>query len=160
MSHNTSGIQTLAATVIVSGPQLVKIDTHGTGGRGSYTVSTPHVMVTVHDLRADADIWADMKGDATFLPAQRPVDIEKLAHVMPGLVITAYGKDQTRGIYRPDRREIAIRVGYVTWIVTDKQAYHAVANAWETAQQMSHLWMIWSDRCSRSGVRSVVHLGM
>ena len=88
MSHNTSGIQTLAATVIVSGPQLVKIDTHGTGGRGSYiSLSTPNVMVTVHDTRAMqtyADIWADMK---------RPVDIEKLAHVMPGLVITAYGKD-------------------------------------------------------------------
>ena len=143
MSHNTSGIQTLAATVIVSGPQLIKIDTHGTGGHGSYiSLSTPHVMVTVHDTRAMATyatIWADMKGDATFLPAQRPVDIEKLAHVMPGLVITAYGKDQTRGVYRPDRREIAIRVGYVTWIVTDKQAYDAMANAWDTAQQMSHL---------------------
>jgi len=143
MSHNTSGIQTLAATVIVSGPQLVKIDTHGTGRpRLLHLGVHPHVMVTVHDIRAMATyatIWADMKGDATFLPAQRPVDIEKLAHVMPGLVITAYGKDQTRGVYRPDRREIAIRVGYVTWIVTDKQAYDAMANAWKTAQQMSHL---------------------
>src|SRR5664279_2356803 len=76
-------------------------------------------------------LWADMKGDATFLPAQRPVDIETLAHVMPGLVITAYGKDQTRGIYRPVRREIAVRVGYVTWIVTDNRAYDSMANAWD-----------------------------
>jgi hypothetical protein len=45
--------------------------------------------------------YADMKADATFLPAQRPVDIEKPAHVMPGLVITAYGKDQTRAAPAP-----------------------------------------------------------
>jgi len=142
MSHNTSGIQTSPRPSSSAPP--ARQDRHPRHRRrGSYiSLSTPHVMVTVHDTRAMqtyATIWADMKGDATFLPAQRPVDIEKLAHVMPGLVITAYGKDQTRGIYRPDRREIAIRVGYVTWIVTDNQAYDSMANAWEAAQQMSHL---------------------
>jgi hypothetical protein len=129
--------QAVTVTVIASGPQAVDVFTEGSGGAGSYiTIVTTNVMITVHDMqpmRTYSDVWTDMRTAAVHLPTHRVIAVENAARRMPGLVIAAHGQDRTFGLHRVARNDIAIRIGYVTWILTDTLAFRSMAGAWEHA---------------------------
>ena len=133
-----STVQTVAVTIIASGLQAVSVYTQSPGGAGSYlTVVTPNVMITVHDqqaLRTYSSVWTDMRTAALHLPKHRVVTVENAARRMPGLVIAAHGKDKTVGIHHVARNDIAIRIGYLTWILTDILAFRSMTEAWEHAR--------------------------
>jgi hypothetical protein len=133
-----SHVQTVAVTIVASGMQAVSVYTQSPGGAGSYiSVVTPNVMVTLHDqqaLRTYANAWTDMRTAALHLPKHRVLTVEHSARRMPGLVIAAHGKDKTAGIHRVARNDIAIRIGYVTWILADNLAFRSMTEAWEHAQ--------------------------
>ena len=98
---------------------------------------TPNVMISVHDqqaMRTYTDAWTDMRTAALQLPRYRVLAVDHAAQRFPGLVIAAHGKDRTVGMHRLARNDIAIRIGYVTWILTDKLAFRSMAEAWEQAQ--------------------------
>lgn len=144
MTHNTAGgCQTIAATVVVSGPQIVSVDSHGAGGQGSYvSVSTPDIMITVHDRRAMkvyAGVWSTFAYAATLLPQSRPALTEQRAERNPGIVVAAFGQDDARGVYRPDQRDLRIRLGYLTWVVRDMKAFADLAGQWEVARQLGEI---------------------
>lgn len=132
-----SASQAVTMTVIASGPQSVDVLTEGPGGAGSYiTVVTPNVMTTVHDMQAMrtySNVWTDTRAAALHLPTHRAVTIETAARRMPGLVIAAHGLDRAFGLHRVARNDVAIRIGYVTWILTDTLAFRSMTEAWEHA---------------------------
>ena len=132
-----SALQAVTMTVIASGPQSVDVLTEGPGGAGSYiSVVTPNVMITVHDLQAMrtySNVWTDTRAAALHLPTHRVVTVENAARRMPGLVIAAHGQDRAFGMHRVSRNDIAIRIGYVTWILTDALAFRSMTEAWECA---------------------------
>lgn len=132
-----SASQAVTMTVIASGPQSVDVLTEGPGGAGSYiAVVTPNVMITVHDMQAMrtySTVWTDMRAATLHLPTHRVVTIGNAARRMPGLVIAAHGQDRAFGLHRVARNDIAIRIGYVTWILTDTLAFRSMTEAWERA---------------------------
>ena len=140
-----SAVQTVAVTIVASGLQAVSVYTQSPGGAGSYiSVVTPNVMITLNDqqaMRTYSSIWSDMRLAAQNLPKHRVVTIENAARRMPGLVIAAHGKDRTVGIHRAARNDIAIRIGYVTWIVTDGLAFRSMTEAWEHAQHTGEAFL-------------------
>ena len=94
-------------------------------------------MLTLHDqqaLRTYGNVWTDMRTAALHLPKHRVLTVEHSARRMPGLVIAAHGTDRTAGIHRVARNDIAIRIGYVTWILADNLAFRSMTEAWEHAQ--------------------------
>lgn len=144
MTHNTAGgCQTIAATIVVSGPQTVTVDSHGTGGPGSYlSVATPDIMITVHDQRAlavYAGVWTTFAYAAQHLPQSRPALTERRAERNPGIIVSAFGLDDVSGVYRPDQRDVKIRLGYLTWVIRDTDAYTSLADPWHTARQLGEI---------------------
>jgi hypothetical protein len=131
-------VQTVAVTIIASGLQAVSVYTQTPAGDGAYiSVVTPNVMITVHDqqaMRTYTDVWTDMRKAAVQLPKHRPVKVNREARRFPGLVIAAHGEDRAIGIYHLGRNDISIRIGYVTWVLTDNLAFRSMAAAWEQAQ--------------------------
>lgn len=136
--------ETVGVTVVASGPQAVTVYAAGTGPGAHIAVVTPHVMVTVHDrqaLQTYSSIWSDMRSETLHLPQHRVVTIDQAAQRMPGLVIVAHGRDRAVGIRRAARNDIAIRIGYVTWILADILAFRSMTEAWEHAHDagLTHL---------------------
>lgn len=134
--------QTISVTVIVSGEQDTKIDSHATGPGSYVSMSTPSTMITLHSREAVTTYvgaWADAAGSAVYLPASRPVQIEHVADRVPGVVVAAHRADQVRTVYSPTRRELMIRVGYLNWVCTDKDAYGSLLAAWTAVARFAEI---------------------
>ncbi len=153
LNNSDNAFQTLAATLIVSGPQTVHIDTHGTGGAGSHIViTTPNVMITVHDRKAAktyAQAWVWSGEWALQLPIRRDADVEVLSPGQPGIAIRAYGQDKVRSIFDPHRRELVLRIGYLTWIVADRESHASLTDAWRSVLRMAPMVLPKFDQAPR-----------
>lgn len=99
-------------------------------------------MITVHDMAAArnyADIWRDAALSAVYLLPSRSIEVKRMAERMPGVVVNAYGKDQARMLYTSRRRELRVYIGYLTFVVTDKEAFDCFADAWRSVRQLAPL---------------------
>lgn len=146
--------ETVGVTIIATGPQAVTVYVTGTGQGAHLAVVTASVMVTVHDqaaLRTYASIWSDMRADTLGLPRLRSVTIDKAGQQMPGLVVVAHGADRAVGLRRTARNDIAIRIGYVTWILADMAAFLSMTEAWEQAHRVGITHLPKTARPARPG---------
>lgn len=134
--------QHIAATIILVGAQDVAVNAHGTGRGGHVSLTTPDTMITLHNLRAVrryAEAWTDAVGSALYLPATRPVTVERLSLSQPGVVVVAGEGDDIRSTYEPQRRELRIRIGCLTWIVVDRLAYDHMVGGWRQVQSLAEV---------------------
>lgn len=143
-----SGRQYIAATVILTGEQGVNVDAYDRGPGSHLSLSTRDTMITLHTRKAAnvyAGAWFDAKASAFYLPPARQVTVERLAERQPGVVVAGHADDQVRTIYNPaghtarDRHELRIRIGYLTWVVLDQQAFDSMHAAWKKISRMAPL---------------------
>ena len=126
--------QHLTATLTATGPQEYEISTNGTGGDGAYiAVRIATVLIYVHDLRAATTYIRavlDSNGGAMFLPEARNITVQERSGSYPGLVINARGVDRVSEHYYQRDHELRIRIGYVNWLILDRQAFDSMVQAW------------------------------
>ena len=154
MDTNGRAFQGIAATITICGEQDVAIDSHGTGGTGSYiTVTTPNLMISVHTrgaARTYAQAWAEARELALRLPETRNVQIPAMAARMPGVVVRAYGRDRFACTFNPSAGELWVRVGQLTWLVLDQSAFRSVDAAWSRVEALNPIVLPKRDAMNES----------
>lgn len=141
-----TGSQYIAATVIVTGEQAIEVDAHGRGNGSYVSLSTKDTMISMHTRKAAriyVAAWTDAKAFASYLPQSRPVQVEMLAARQPGLVVAAHGDDEVRSVFNPsgnldpNERELRIRIGYMTWVVLDQEAFGSMLDGWAKVAKLA-----------------------
>ncbi len=150
-----TGTQTVTVNIQVSGPQAAKVTATDEGPGSTITVTTGLSMVNFYDGRAvevytgawlhPVDIAgmlptaADPKLQAPHLTWATRKPSDKITASGPSILIGATGTDHANHVYDRSRRALRVRIGNVTWLVTDRLAYDAMASAYRKAQLLARL---------------------
>ncbi len=129
------------ATLICAGEQPVTVDAQGSGRRATLSVGfTPASIVVLHDrlaVQTYACAFLDAIRYAVRLPQRRAVDLPQRGITPPHLLIHARHTDQSCTTYDLQRRELHVRIGYVTWAIVDRDAYNSLYQGWRAAEDMA-----------------------
>jgi hypothetical protein len=150
-----TGTQTVTVNIQVTGPQAVKVTATDEGPGSTITVTTGLTMVNFYDGRAvevytgawlhPVDIIgglpaaADPKLHTPHLTWATRKPSDKIIASGPSILIGATGTDYANHVYDSALRALRVRIGNVTWLVTDRLAYDAMASAYRTAHQMARI---------------------
>lgn len=141
--------QSIAVTVRAAGELDVIIDTHGRRTeRGAY-ISVMAAGVAVYLYTASAaetysNAWIDLAASpsVTQLPhlANTGAHDRRASADSPAIVVTAHGWDFVKHHFVPAddtlRGGISIQVGRVRWVMEDRAAYQAYAEAWRQVHNL------------------------
>jgi len=149
-----SATQAITVKIEITGTQNVTIVSNDAGAGSHISITTGVTMVTLHDLAAVdtyCGAWlhtVDMAGLLPITSASRvqvPASIahevrqprRKMAVAGPSLLIRAH--DSVGQAFDRNRRTMLVRIGTVTWTVTDRLAYDSMTTAYRRAERMAQL---------------------
>lgn len=151
-----SATQAITVKIEITGTQNVRIVSSDVGAGSHISITTGVTMVTLQDLAAVdtyCGAWLHPVDMASLLPVtsasrvQVPASIahevrqpgRKMAVAGPSLLIRAYGQDSVGLAFDRSRRAMLVRIGTVTWTVTDRLAYDSMTTAYRKAERMAQL---------------------
>ena len=151
-----SATQAITVKIEITGTQNVTIVSSDAGAGSHISITTGVTMVTLHDLAAVdtyCGAWLHTVDMAGLLPVtsasrvQVPASIahevrhprRKMAVAGPSLLIRAHGHDNVGQAFDRNRRTMLVRIGTVTWTVTDRLAYDSMTTAYRKAERMAQL---------------------
>lgn len=141
--------QHITATIYLAGEQECAFSSHGDGknsagshiivGNGDYLIYLHHQDA----VRTYAGAWLSKHTEAMAvgLPTSAPLpgNLRTLPGQPPALAIHATGHD-TRTTW-PDRNALTVRIGRVTWICRDRQAFAGQQQIWRTVIALARVML-------------------
>ncbi len=151
-----SATQAITVQIEITGTQNVTIVSSDAGAGSHISITPGATMVTLHDLGAVdtyCGAWLHTVDMAGLLPAtsasrvQVPASIahevrqprRKMAVAGTSLLIRAHGHDNVGQAFDRNRRTMLVRIGTISWTVTDRLAYDSMTTAYRKAERMAQL---------------------
>ena len=150
-----SATQTVTVKIELNGRQKVTIVGSDAGAGSHISVTTGLTMVTLYNMAAVESYygaWVHPVDIAQMLPTESPARLVQRGAPMesqpskrrttvqgPGLVVGAHGRDDVKHMFDRNLPALVVRIGIVTWVVTDRPAYDSMAAAYGKAKRMAQI---------------------
>jgi hypothetical protein len=150
-----SATQTVTVKIELSGRQKVTIVGSDAGAGSHISVTTGLTMVTLYNMAAVESYygaWVHPVDIAQMLPAEASTRLVQRGAPMespqskrrttvegPSLLIGAHGRDDAKHLFDRNLPALLVRIGTVTWVVTDRLAYDSMAAAYRKAERMAQI---------------------